>query len=199
MSKSDSKSSVFKPGRNWACVVYPDSAPSNWREILYNHRCIGFISPFHEFDINPDGEPKKPHYHVQVMFEGNKSFDQMKELFESFGGVGAERIDSLRGYTRYLCHLDNPEKYQYDLDDVVSFGGADLYAIINTSSSKYNAIREMMFFVNENVITSYAELLEYASVHRYEWFRALCDNSTVVMTQYIKTKCWERKRDEGKS
>lgn len=48
------------------------------------------------------------------MFDGVKTIEQAKDLFEQIGGVGCEKVNSIRGYARYLCHLDNPEKAQYD-------------------------------------------------------------------------------------
>ena len=59
--------------RNFATVVYPESAPENWQEILAEQFIPAFISPLHDKDINPTGEPKKPHYHVMIMYEGKKS------------------------------------------------------------------------------------------------------------------------------
>ena len=100
--------------RNYACVVYPDSAPTNWQDILSGHCVPAFISPLHDKDFNVTGEPKKPHYHVVLMFDGKKSVNQVTEIFQSFGGVGCEVVKSIRGYSRYLCHLDNPEKAQYN-------------------------------------------------------------------------------------
>ena len=94
--------------RNFATVVYPESAPENWQEILAGMFVPAFISPLHDKDINPTGEPKKPHYHVVVMNDGKKSIEQAQELFAAIGGVGCEVVQSIRGYARYLCHLDNP-------------------------------------------------------------------------------------------
>ena len=44
--------------RNYATVVYPDSAPENWQEILTQHFVPAFISPLHDKDLNPTGETK---------------------------------------------------------------------------------------------------------------------------------------------
>ena len=49
--------------RNYATLVYPDSAPENWQEILSELKVPVFISPLHDKDVNADGKPKKPHYH----------------------------------------------------------------------------------------------------------------------------------------
>lgn len=98
--------------RIYGTVVYPDSAPENWKDIISSEFVPTFISPFHDSDINPDGEIKKPHYHVMVMYDGVKTKEQFEEFRNRFGGVGTEIIASKRGYARYLCHLDNPEKYR---------------------------------------------------------------------------------------
>lgn len=44
--------------RNWVFVVYPESAPENWREQLKEMLVPGFISPLHDKDVNADGSPK---------------------------------------------------------------------------------------------------------------------------------------------
>ena len=100
--------------RNFATIIYEESAPENWREILSDLLIPCFISPYHDSDINPNGEPKKPHWHVLIMFDSVKTMEQAKEIFDKVGGVGCEKVNSLRGYARYLCHLDNPEKFQYN-------------------------------------------------------------------------------------
>lgn len=64
--------------RNWTFVVYPESAPDNWREIIDEYRTPWIESPLHDKDVNPDGELKKPHWHVMMMFPTNKSYDQIR-------------------------------------------------------------------------------------------------------------------------
>lgn len=189
-AKNKPKKAADDRGRNWYTLVYPDSAPEGWQDILADQCVPAFISPLHENDVNPGGEPKKPHWHIMVMFEGKKSEQQVRDLFEMFGGVGCERVNSMRGYGRYLCHLDNPEKAQYDVEEVRALCGADYFATINLPTDKYKSIREMMQFCKANNIISYAELLEYSSEERMDWFRVLCDNGTVVIKEYLKSKSW---------
>ncbi len=176
--------------RNYATVVYPESAPENWQEILSEQCVPSFISPLHNKDKNPTGEDKKEHYHVVIMFESTKTAEQAIEIFTKIGGVGCEKVNSIRGYARYLCHLDNPEKAQYNQDDVHCLGGADYFATIGLPTDKYKAIKEMIDFCNESGIISYSDLLEYCSVERFDWFRVLCDNGTVVIKEYLKSKRW---------
>lgn len=183
--------------RNFATVVYPDSAPVNWIELLSQQFVPCLISPLHDKDLNVDGEDKKAHWHVILMFDSVKTLEQAKSVFEIIGGVGCEKVNSLRGYARYLCHLDNPEKFQYDQSEVKALCGADFSAIIGLATDKYKAIGEMIDFCKENSVVSYSELLEYARIERFDWFRVLCDNGTVVMKEYLKSKSWTMGKNSG--
>lgn len=180
-----------KRTRNYGTVVYPDSAPENWQDILAEQFIPALISPLHDQDTNPDNnEPKKAHYHVMIMFDSVKTKEQALEVFNLIGGVGCEVIQSRRGYARYMCHMDNPEKAQYKQDDVRALGGADYIEIIGLVTDKYKAIGEMIDYCKEYNIYSYSDLLEYCRMERFDWFRVLCDNGTVVMKEYLKSRSW---------
>lgn len=179
-----------KRTRNWATIVYKDSAPENWQEIISDLHIPAFISPYHDKDFTPEGSPKKPHYHVVLMFDSVKTKEQIQEIISKFNGVGVEQITTIRGYSRYLCHLDDPNKAQYNTADVIQLGGADYISTIGLPTDKYKAIKEMMDFCRENGVLSYADLLDYSSIHHFDWFRVLCDNGTVVMKEYLKSLNW---------
>lgn len=186
---------TVKRTRNFATVVYPESAPENWQDILSEQFIPAFISPLHNQDVNPTGEVKKAHYHVMIMFDSVKTSEQAQAVFEKIGGVGCEVVQSVRGYARYLCHLDNPEKAQYPQESVRSLCGADYSGTIGLVIDKYKAIGEMIDYCRENLIYSYAALLEYCRNERFDWFRVLCDNGTVVMKEYLKSRSWTDKKD----
>lgn len=171
--------------RNFETIVYPESCPSDWLDIITALKVPCFVSPLHDSDINANGEPKKPHYHVMLMFEGKQNPDTVKEMCVSFGGVGMEIVRTVRGSARYLCHMDNPDKAQYSISDVKSFAGADYYSIISLASDRYYCISEMISFVKEERILFFSDLLEYAASNREDWFKLLCDNSAYIMKEYI--------------
>ena len=197
MSEKKSKSATSRT-RNYACVVYPESAPENWQTIISESKVPVFISPYHDKDINADGTPKKPHYHVQTMYDAPKTREQATEFFQSFGGVGCEVIGSTRAYARYLCHLDNPEKVQYNVDDVVAYGGADYRHTIGTASDIQKAIREMMAYIEENDMTSWSDLALYAAENRSDWFDALTRSASYFTKEYIKSRTWKLHHTEEK-
>ena len=178
--------------RNWAFVLYPESAPEDWREKLGDLHIQLLVSPLHK-DLNPDDSEKKPHHHILLLFDGVKSYDQVEKITESLNCPHPQTINSLRGYARYLCHLDNPEKVQYSPDDVISYCGADYREICSLVSDKYKALEEMQDFCDEQGITSYKRLMQYARRERKDWYRVLCDSGTLVMMNYLKSSEWEAK------
>lgn len=195
MSEKQSNKGV-KRTRNFVTVVYPESAPDNWRVILSEQFIQCFISPLHEKDENPDGTSKKPHYHVLLMFDNVKTIEQAKEVFALIGGVGCEVVKSLRGYARYLCHLDNPEKAQYDISDVECLCGADYISIIGLAIDKLKAIDEMMDFCDEYNVVSFYALSKYARLHRSDWSRVLKESGTLYMREYLKSRQWSIDNDK---
>lgn len=185
-----SEKNATRRTRNFATVVYPESAPDNWRSILSEQFIPGYISPLHENDINPTGEPKKPHYHVIICFDSVKTIEQAKDVFKLIGGVGCEVVKSIRGYARYLCHLDNPEKAQYDPSQVINLCGADYMSVIGLAVDKYAALAEMQDFCEQWDCSSFWMLTRYAKVHRMDWFRILADCGSVHMREYLQSRKW---------
>lgn len=176
--------------RNYACIVYPESAPADWQLILSEQFIPAFISPLHDRDIDPQGQPKKEHYHVILMFDGVKTPSQAKDVFNLIGGVGCEIVQSIRGYARYLCHLDNPEKVRYPQEQVLSFCGADYISTISLVTDRYSALCDMIDFCEDNNIISFSDLVVYCRTNRYEWFRILADNGTLFMKEFLQSRHW---------
>lgn len=184
------KSRAASRKRTWATVVYPESAVENWFDILAEKCVPVMISPLHDQDVNVTGEPKKPHYHVLFCYDSPKNREDVQEIVDLVHGVGLESVGSTRGYARYLCHLDNPEKVQYDISNVKCYGGADFMGTIGLAIDKYIAIGDMMDFCDHEGIVSYSVLLRYARDNRLDWFRVLCDNGTLVIKEFLKSKSW---------
>ena len=154
-----------------------------------------FISPLHKDDVNADGQPKKEHYHVMIMFDNTKTEKQAREIFEQINGVGCDKVQSIRGYARYLCHLDNPEKAQYKTDEVISLCGADYLDTINLITDKYKVLDEMIEFCEKYDVTSFYLLSKYAFQNKESWRRVLADSGSVFMREYLKSKQWSKENN----
>lgn len=174
--------------RNYATVVYPESAPEGWQNTLAEQCIPAFISPLHDKDVNPTGEAKKPHYHVMIMFENVKTREQAMEIFDLIGGVGCEVVNSIRGYARYLCHMDNPDKVQYNTEDVHALAGADYADIIGLAIDKYKALGEMLDYCDEYGVNNIGDLIMYCRQERFDWFRVLCDSGIYILKEYMKSR-----------
>lgn len=148
--------------RNWAFVLYPESAPADWLDRLQQRGVVGAVSPLHDKDINEDQErtPKKPHYHVLLVYKGPTAYSVVKALTDELGQPRPQAIEQLGGYYRYLTHQDNPEKYQYEVKDIRTLGGFQIGDYVELSRSDVTRIvKELTVFIRKEHITEYAELV----------------------------------------
>lgn len=176
--------------RSWTFVLYPESAPQNWRDILDEEHIEWIESPLHDKDINADGENKKAHIHILLLFGGVKSYEQVREITDKLNCPIPQRCHNARAMVRYMAHLDNPEKAQYSVSDIKAHGGVDVSDMLRPSSSeRYTLIRDMLKYIKQNNVTEFQELMDYAAVHEFDtWFPLLCDNSAYIVGQYIKSQ-----------
>ena len=198
VSKSRKKSTAGQKDdrqRNWTCIVYPDSAPTNWREILDEEHMPWAESPLHDKDVNADGTPKKPHWHVLMTFEGKKSFEQMKAITDKINAPIPKAVQSVKAMTRYMAHLDNPEKAQYPVSKIIAHGGFDLAdALRATASSRYELIAEMIDFITKEKYTEFIDFMNYCKDHRYDdWFPIMCDSGAFLIDKVLKSNRFKSK------
>ena len=188
--------------RNYCCEVYPDSAPKNWLSLLNDLHIPALVSPFHDKDVNPFGEPKKPHWHVLMCFEGKKSFDQFKSYVDSFGGVCPPEkeasVNSIRGYARYLCHLDNPEKYQYPVSEIKCFGGADYETYVTLASDISKELKLMQKFIRHNAVCSFSVFLDICADNFPDWHFLITTRCTSIVKEYIKSIEYDNRKEQLK-
>jgi len=148
--------------RNWAFVLYPESAPKDWREQLQKTGLQCAVSPLHDKDLNPTGEPKKPHYHVILCYSGPTAYNVVKRLTNGqLGQTIPQPLEQVRGYYRYLTHADNPEKAQYSKVDIQTLNGFDIREFVElTRSEVAKAKREILQLIRDNGITEYRVLMD---------------------------------------
>ena len=182
--------------RTWAFVTYPESAPADWEQIIDANHVPWCRSPLHDLDKNPDGTEKKPHWHVIVNFEGVKTYEQVLAITQSVCGTIPQPVDSIKGYVRYLAHLDNPEKAQYNKADIKVFGGMDIDEYLqNTKTAELAIQKDMIQYIIDNDITEYEELVIYAMYNSDTWFESLANRSTYFINAFIKSRRGRKERE----
>ena len=177
--------------RNWAFVLYPESAPSDWVEQLQSTGLQCEISPLHDKDTNPDGTPKKPHYHVIVCYSGPTSFNVVKGLTDSLHQPIPQALEQVKGYHRYLTHMDNPEKYQYNPADIRTLNGFSILDFSDLSRSEILEYKkEVCALIRGNDIREYAQLLDFLLDNDLSDLFDCASSNTVLFNNYIKSRKW---------
>lgn len=184
--------------RNWAFVLYPESAPADWRERLQKTGLPCAISPLHDRDVNATGEPKKPHYHVMVFYQGPTSYNVVKRLTDGLNQPIPQVVEQVRGYYRYLTHMDNPEKAQYAPSEIVTLNGFDIGDYVDmTKSEVTKALRALMGYIQDNNLMEYADLMDMTMCEGVppEWFDVAASH-TLFFTGYLKSRRFRVERSE---
>lgn len=185
--------------RAWAFEIYPDNkgdpsqglspTPEDWIKVLQDEFLHVYIIK-HDKDKNPDGTEKKLHYHVMIMWDGPVTATYADQYRNMIGGVGMQPIANIKQYARYLCHLDNPEKYQYPITDVINLGINDYVETIEKSFNRAKCIEQMTRYIDNNDVKTFRALVRFSRDNNQEWYFCLMDNVT-FLRQYIADKRYE--------
>ena len=186
--------------RNWAMVLYPESAPEDWREQLRLSGLQVAISPLHDKDVNADGEPKKAHHHVILVYGSPTTYNNVKALCDRLNQPIPQPLEQVRGYYRYLTHEDNPEKAQYSKSDIQTLNGFDIREFVElTKSEVTKAKREILQLIRDNSITEYVDLIDIlmdGGEGTADMFD-VASNNTLFFKAYL-TSQWRRQAAPGR-
>ena len=189
MLKSDLKK------RNWTFVLYNDSCAKDWQEYL-TATGVPFSYAYHDKDFTEIGEPKKPHYHVLLCFDGPTTYNTMLDHAKRVGAANdvVQPVGSVRGIVRYFCHKDNPDKYQYP-EDIIQcrngFDPSDYFCMTVTQQKAFK--RKVTAFIRDNDIEEYADLIDILMDSDEGDMYDIATQNTFYFTQYIKSRRNKRK------
>lgn len=191
-----SMSQKIVKGRDWTIIVYPESAPENWRDILEETHMRWVESPLHDRDINADGELKKPHWHILLSADGPITERAVADIAKKLNAPKHMKVGSARGLVRYMIHLDNPEKYQYSRDEIVGHGGADVDSYFElTKTNKITVMKDIVEFIYDNQVDNYADFLMICIKESDEWFDIAINYNTLAINKMIDG-IYQKRRSE---
>lgn len=184
-------------GRNWAFVMYPESMPEDWFDRLQMTGLPFAISPLHDKDLNPTGEPKKPHYHVICYYENSTTAKAVKELVcDLVNATIPIKLESMQGMYRYHIHQDNPEKYQYDDRDRTFINGFDTNRV---NSLTYTEVSKLMIEIQKLIqtehIVEYADLMDILLDNDLYQMWDVARNNTMFLSSYIGSRRYKTKQE----
>jgi len=189
--KSTEKKTVKK--RNWAFVLYPESAPENWVDMLKQTGVPCAISPLHDRDLKITGaetdEGKKAHYHVILAYSGPTTYNVVSELTARFNATIPVALEAVRGYYRYLTHKDDPDKHQYDDSDIQHFNGFNIANYIELTRNEVNVVkRQLQMLIREHNIVEYSVLMDYLLDGELYLEHDIASSNTTYFTGYIRSR-----------
>lgn len=114
------------------------------------------------------GDCKKPHIHIIVIVKGPMKREDFTALFEDLVHINPvmwQRVIHLDSMTRYLAHMDNPEKFKYSSFDIQAYGGFSLKPLTIAKTDEYtkaNALYETLQYIEDNKIMHYHKVVKWA-------------------------------------
>ena len=192
-----------KRSNKWAFLLYQESAPKNYLDILEDMHIPFVLSPWHDKDVNKEtGEFKKAHKHGALYFDSLKSYSQVSELVTTHLNTPAhvEVIMSPKGMYEYFTHAENPEKTRYDINNIESGCGFDLdkFLITNNSDDFLTLVIDM---IEEHNFLEFNSLVRYARAENPKLLSLIMDK-TYFFAKYLDSRRYdknERKCRHGKS
>ena len=184
--------------RYWAFVLYPDSAPENWRELLQQTGLACAVSPLHDKDLDPTNQLKKAHYHIILCYSGPTTFNTVKRITDSLNQPIPIPLEQVRGYFRYFTHKDNPDKYQYNENEITTINDFDIdnYNDLSVSQIKHIMI-DLQRICRDNKIMEYCDLLDFLLDEELFSYLDVAQNHTILFNTYI-TSLRNKTRDYRK-
>lgn len=177
-------------GRYWAFVLYPESAPNDWKDILSLSGLPCAISPLHDKDLNADLEKKKSHYHIILCWDGPTTYKNVCSLVcDQLHQPHPIKIEVVRGYYRYLTHKDNPEKAQYNDFDITVLNGFNPEDYDQPTERELDIIcKEIQKLILTEHFTEYSELMDFLMLN--DWFQhyRFARRNTVFLKAYIDSR-----------
>lgn len=175
--------------RFWTAVVYPDSAPSDWEQIISDSGLPWAHSPLHDKDLNADEVEKKPHWHIVLCFNGPTTFKSVTKLLEPINCPIPKPLESIRGMYRYFTHKDNPEKYQYDEKDNKHFNGFNVQDFFELTKSEVHAlIVQLCEMIDQEGFTEYDDVEIFLRINQMMDLHDVFCSHTILFTAKLRSK-----------
>lgn len=184
----------------WGCVIYPDdSCPDNYIQIIQNWHIAALLSPIHDKDKNGDETEKKKHIHLLIYFGvgQNKSLNQVRQFTDQLNGTIPIIIHNTNAMIRYFIHKDNPEKIQYDINDIVSLSGFEYrlaFENYTTDEQLYCAVEDV---IKKEAIYNLVTLEIYLKQHNMNYELMFCRKHIGYFNYYLNSMYQRIKYNEN--
>ena len=201
----------------WSFIVYPESAEPNWKEKLQLLGCELAISPLHDKDLWTHDSPaikdeetgevleeagsryqcghrKKAHWHCIIKFEQTIKYKEANKIIRAItNGPYLQKCMSLKGQYEYFINQNNPEKYQYEKDEIERYNG---FIIEATQTDRIIMIDEIGRVIAEKGFLDLGEVRKYYE-GQYEYINVIAQKSYYF--EKLTQVNFRRKYPEGRT
>jgi plasmid replication protein len=178
-----------KRSNKWAFLIYQESAPENYLDVLEEMHIPFVLSPWHDKDINKEtGEFKKAHKHGVLFFESLKSYTQISELLTEKLNTPShiEVVMSPKGMYDYFIHAENPDKTLYNIDEIESGCGFELEQFLITNNNE-QFLSTVIDIIEVHNFTEFNNLVRYARVENPSLLNLIIDK-TYFFAKYLDSR-----------
>ena len=189
----------------FCCLLYPDSTTYDVEKViksLAEEHLTFAVSPIHDRDVDDDGCLKKSHYHLLLAYSSATTLNNICGWFNACGmpesDLHAVRVcASGVGYYRYLTHKDNPDKFQYDDNDIRVFNDSDeiFKKFSKTASNKIDDLVRIFHIVDELDTISFHNLIQYLMLNERDLFKLVTSSSAlaICVKEYQRSLEYDKK------
>lgn len=175
--------------RYWTFIMYEDSRPENWKELLEEEMIEIAISPRHDRDMKETtGELKKPHYHVLLCFNGPTTYNRAESIAKKVGASIVKRVLSVKGMYDYFTHKWNKEKAQYEKEEIITINGFNISEYGLTNKEIESLKRETIKIIRTEKITEYCQLYDLLDNNNMIELMEIVSKNTMFFNAYLKSK-----------
>ncbi|MFZ2577073.1 MAG: replication protein, partial [Lactococcus hircilactis] len=153
-----------KRSNKWAFLIYKESAPDNYFNVLEELHVPFVLSPWHDEDIDKKtGQVKKSHKHGAFYFDSLKSYTQVSELVADklHGPAHVEIIMSPKGMYDYFIHAENPEKTLYNIEDIESGCGFDLNKFLTENNP--DLLKQIYEVMRDSQLNEFSDFTDFVA------------------------------------
>lgn len=155
--------------RTYATILYTDDIMFNFR--FEKIKKMDTVYILHDKDttiIDNKKEIKKAHYHVLFNFTNARSINSLADELQ-LDVHYIDVVDSFKGYSRYLIHLDDKDKYQYSIEDIKGNLKDTVIKHITKNNTPTNVqCRAILDYIySETYPVYYKNVLDYALLNGY--------------------------------
>ncbi len=197
--------------------LYEESVPQNFTEELNNlHSKGAYIlhneDIYREADLkkyqennggkNPTwkiGDLKKSHYHIFLRFENLKSIKGVLSMLKPLGVTYIEPVHSERGMIRYLIHLDDKDKYQYQRENITTLCGYKIDKFFDSDKDPdeiKQELRNIILNTNAAYTLNFYNFYCYVSKNYSFEYLNVIDKNSYCFNSLINSKAKYKEEEE---